>query len=128
MQMSLSLGHARAAHPPPHPLFPTHTSADSPDPASENSCPRNSLLRRARDPVQSDDRPIHESAIPVGCRPESASPSSPGIAPRHAAPPPLPQSPPRFSPNPAIQSVRTLATHAVRQNYWDTNAMDFPHS
>src|SRR5439155_15829522 len=81
-----------AVHPQPHSRCSTRISACSTGRASENSCPQNSLLGRARGPALSDAQSIRESVSPVDSPPERACRTSPGIALPHAALPLLPRS------------------------------------
>ena len=96
------------------------------DPASENSSPRNSLPRPARDRARSDAPPTHESAIPAGSRPKSAFRFSADTAPPNAAPPL-----PRATRGACLHQVQrlhqliALPAHAARQNCSDTTASEF---
>ena len=114
-----------AVHPQPHSRCSTRISACSTGRASENSCPQNSLLGRARGPALSDAQSIRESVSPVDSPPERACRTSPGIALPHAALPLLPRSLAHASAIPATRPIRSLQARAARQNCWDTTAFGF---
>src|SRR6266852_2103424 len=70
-------------------------------------CPQNLLPCPARDPVQSDDRWIHESASPAAIHPEQLWTYPPGIDPTYATRQLLP---PRAGRSPPISSLRFAHT------------------